>query len=73
MLPCGNWSESGSGYRYRDKFGTVGGVQRITYRAGKLVVSMKCAQTALLHGPVDYIDFVFGSERVLRRFEAYHQ
>jgi cysteine-rich repeat protein len=71
MLPCGNWSESGSGYRYRDKFGTVGGVQKITYRAGKLVVSMRGAQTALLHGPVDYVEFRFsvGASAFCGRFE----
>jgi cysteine-rich repeat protein len=55
-LPCANWSIAGGGFAYKDKLGTAGGVQRITYKGGKLSIKMKGSQLAPLAGPVTFAE-----------------
>jgi cysteine-rich repeat protein len=74
FLPCENWTSSGSGFRYKDKAGTAGGVQKVLYKLGKLSIKAKGpAYTPPIVGPVSFADVRFdvGDEHYCGRFSTF--
>jgi hypothetical protein len=74
-LPCENWTARGSGYVYDDPTGAHGGVRRISYKPGKLVLKMSGAGFTPVVGPVAYMEiwFVVGPNRYHGRFHSFRQ
>ncbi|MEB2285363.1 MAG: hypothetical protein B6D46_14450 [Polyangiaceae bacterium UTPRO1] len=72
-LPCANWSIAGSGFAYKDKSGFAGGVQKITYKSGKLAIKMKGAALSPLTGPVAFAEvrLRIGAARYCGRFTTF--
>ncbi|MCC6765215.1 MAG: DUF4215 domain-containing protein [Deltaproteobacteria bacterium] len=72
-LPCANWAIAGGGFAYKDKLGAAGGVQRITYKGGKLAIKMKGAALSPLTGPVDFAEvrLRIGDTRYCGRFTTF--
>lgn len=70
-LPCANWEVRGQGFQYRDKLGSVGGLQKLQYQAGKLVGKMRGAGTVILHAPVSFLEarFTVDGNAYCGRFE----
>jgi cysteine-rich repeat protein len=73
-LPCENWSVSGGGFRYSDKSGASGGVQKILYKLGKLIIKVKGASYApAIHGPAAFAEVRFrvGTQSLCGRFTTF--
>jgi cysteine-rich repeat protein len=71
-LPCSLWQPRGTGFLYRDKLGLAGGVIKIRYAQGKLIIKARGAAFDPITGPVDYVDVRFGidSEAFCGRFSV---
>lgn len=72
-LPCANWKRVRSSFKYTGPVGSAGGVFRITYKSGKLIMKLKGPQYATLTGPVSYVEarFRVGSTRYCGRFQTF--
>lgn len=73
-LDCNNWSVSGPGYKYKEAPGGSGSLRKISYRLGRLLVTIKGAPYASdpVSGPVDFVEtrLAIGSTEVCGRWEA---
>ena len=74
-LPCANWSIAGGGFAYKDKNAAAGGVQRITYKGGKLTIKLKGPAFAPLVGPVTFTEvrLRLGTTSFCGRFATFKQ
>ena len=73
-LPCENWSLAGSGFRYSDPTGASGGVQKVLYKLGKLVIKVKGeSYSPPIHGTVSFVDvrFKVGTQSLCGRFTTF--
>ncbi len=59
-LPCDNWQASGSGFKYDDRDATAGGVRKIIYKKGKLLIRMKGPNYNTIKGPLPHVETRFG-------------
>ncbi len=58
-LRCEYWTRTGSGFKYLDRLGSRGGVTKITYRPGKLQISLKGSNYSTISGPLSSIEVGF--------------
>lgn len=74
-LPCENWTARGTGYVYNDPTGALGGIRRILYKPGKLVLKMRGPGFTPVVGPVAYMEiwFAVGPNRYHGRFHSFRQ
>jgi cysteine-rich repeat protein len=74
-LSCANWSIASGGFAYMDKFASAGGVQRITYRGGKLAIKMKGPAFTPLTGPIPFAEvrLRIGATNLCGRFTTFKQ
>ena len=75
-LPCGNWTSTNTGFKYKDKLAASGGVKTILYGRTKLVVKLIGESYPALVGPLDEPTFVevrldTGSAEYCGRFESF--
>lgn len=75
-LPCGNWTTTNSGYKYKDKLAASGGVKTLVYSNTKLILKLKGASYPALVGPLDAPPYVevsldTGSAEYCGRFESF--
>jgi len=55
-LSCAKWSASRRGFRYKDAKGHTGGVRKIQYEGGKLIIQLKGAGYTVLYGPTPFLE-----------------
>jgi cysteine-rich repeat protein len=75
-LPCDKWKASASGFVYKDRDGTAGGVQKVLYKFGKLLIKAKgTAYAPPIVGPVDFVEVRFdaGDEHYCGRFTSFRR
>jgi hypothetical protein len=68
-LPCANWRAARGGFLYDDRTGGAGGVRKIVYTAGKLVIRIEGGTYTHVAGPLGYAEawLGIGDERFLVR------
>jgi hypothetical protein len=57
-LDCANWSLTNTGFKYKDKLGASGGVQKILLKSGKLLIKLKGDNYGAnaIDGPIDFVE-----------------
>jgi cysteine-rich repeat protein len=73
-LDCNNWSASGPGYKYKETPGGSGSLRKISYRLGRLLVTLKGPPYGSdpVAGPVDFIEtrVTIGTAELCGRWQA---
>jgi hypothetical protein len=71
VLPCERWRARSNGFQYADSMAAHGGVYKIIYKFGKLIIKLKGPNYAAIGGPLDYLEagLTVGDQTVCGRFD----